>query len=243
MYCPMPSQGMTCGIDNPNIVAPEDQQEDWSIEHWVDPEQCLQTCLERDYCKAYRITGNAVDGWYCENFGLGLGVNGSNVISASAGTVWWDRNCQVHLPVSCHLCTGMELDIDDSTDWVHVQRPSTSDSHRRCSNRTVNLPDYSGLSANTIASSRRRSSAVARHNCSSDPPSSQRHQETRHAHPFLPRRIRIRLLRPLSRSSLFMLHLVRLTSPNFHRHNHEDRVDGINCKSYSTSVLVLMGLS
>ncbi|PVH75180.1 hypothetical protein DL98DRAFT_14703 [Cadophora sp. DSE1049] len=103
-YCAIPSKGMTCGISNPNIVAPEDQQEDWTIEHYYNPEQCQQVCLQHEGCKAYRVTRVPPDdpeGWNCEIFNLGLGVNGSNVISASKGDQWWDRNCGEHLPTEC----------------------------------------------------------------------------------------------------------------------------------------------
>lgn len=99
MYCPVPSKGMTCGLDS-NIIAPIDQGEDWSIEHYYNPEECQQVCLDHPLCKAYRVDGSAEKGWHCEIFNVGLGVNGSNVISAKPGTQWWDRNCQEHVPVS-----------------------------------------------------------------------------------------------------------------------------------------------
>mgnify|MGYP003636024918 CR=1 FL=1 len=105
-YCAIPSKGMTCGISNPNIVAPEDQQEDWTIEHLYNPEECQQVCLQHEGCKAYRVTQvppENPEAWNCEIFNLGLGVNGSNVISASKGDQWWDRNCGQHLPVSLSL--------------------------------------------------------------------------------------------------------------------------------------------
>ncbi|KAH7323531.1 hypothetical protein BKA65DRAFT_70605 [Rhexocercosporidium sp. MPI-PUGE-AT-0058] len=103
-YCAIPSRGMTCGISNPNIVAPEDQQEDWTIEHFYNPEECQQVCLQHDGCKAYRVTRIPPEdpvAWNCEIFNLGLGVNGSNVVSASKGDQWWDRNCGEHLPTEC----------------------------------------------------------------------------------------------------------------------------------------------
>ncbi|KAG4437320.1 hypothetical protein IFR05_007216 [Cadophora sp. M221] len=103
-YCAIPSPGMACGISNPNIVAPEDQQEDWTIEHLYSPEECQQVCLQREGCKAYRVMRVPPEdpiAWNCEIFNLGLGVNGSNVVSASKGDQWWDRNCGEHLPTEC----------------------------------------------------------------------------------------------------------------------------------------------
>ncbi|KAH6707849.1 hypothetical protein BKA61DRAFT_135198 [Leptodontidium sp. MPI-SDFR-AT-0119] len=95
---------MTCGISNPNIVAPEDQQEDWTIEHLYNPEECQQVCLQHEGCKSYRVTQVPPKdpvAWNCEIFNLGLGINGSNVVSASKGDQWWDRNCGEHLPTEC----------------------------------------------------------------------------------------------------------------------------------------------
>ncbi|KAF2735003.1 hypothetical protein EJ04DRAFT_563824 [Polyplosphaeria fusca] len=105
MYCPIPSKGATCGLDS-NIIAPIDQGEDWSIEHYYNPEECQQVCLEHPLCKAYRIDGSEEKGWGCEIFNVGLGVNGSNVISAKPGTQWWDRNCQQHIPTPCKAGTA-----------------------------------------------------------------------------------------------------------------------------------------
>ncbi|KAF1993380.1 hypothetical protein P154DRAFT_582865 [Amniculicola lignicola CBS 123094] len=101
--CPIPSPSMECGLGNPNIIAPADQEEDWSIEHYYNPTECQQVCLEHPLCKAYYITGSEQEGWHCEIFNKGLGPNGSNVISASTGgsKQWWDRNCQEHKPTQC----------------------------------------------------------------------------------------------------------------------------------------------
>jgi hypothetical protein len=93
---------MTCGISNPNIIAPADQGEDWSLERGEihNPVECHQACLQHPLCKAYRVVEDTNStNWDCEIFNVGLGVNGSNVISASKGDQWWDRDCQVHLEV------------------------------------------------------------------------------------------------------------------------------------------------
>ncbi|KAH7130458.1 hypothetical protein B0J11DRAFT_252449 [Dendryphion nanum] len=101
MYCPIPSAGMECGWDT-NTIAPIEQGEDWSIEHYYNPEECQQVCLERDACRAYRIDGSAQRGWNCEIFNVGLGANGTNLISPTPnGKQWWDRNCQKHIPAPC----------------------------------------------------------------------------------------------------------------------------------------------
>ncbi|KAF2649219.1 hypothetical protein K491DRAFT_211776 [Lophiostoma macrostomum CBS 122681] len=99
MYCPIPSAGMECGWDT-NTIAPAEQGEDWSIEHGYNPTECQQICLEHSGCKAYRIDGSDASGYHCEIFNVGLGVNGTNLISPTAkGTQWWDRDCQAHIPV------------------------------------------------------------------------------------------------------------------------------------------------
>ncbi|KAF2265762.1 hypothetical protein CC78DRAFT_567339 [Lojkania enalia] len=101
MYCPIPSQGMVCGVDS-NTIAPIDQGEDWSIEHYYNPEECQQVCLDHPLCKAYRVDGSPQSGWNCEIFNVGLGVNASHVINPTIpGTQWWDRNCQQHIPGPC----------------------------------------------------------------------------------------------------------------------------------------------
>lgn len=90
---------MECGWDS-NTIAPWDQQEDFSIEHFQTPEQCQQLCLQRSACRAYRVDG--VSNTYCEIFNVGLGVNASHVINPTrSGTQWWDRNCQQHVPAPC----------------------------------------------------------------------------------------------------------------------------------------------
>ena len=78
-------------------------KEIYSQEIFEDPWRCHQSCLEIDYCKAFRaapyISGDPDSGYTCDLFGLDLGENGSNVISASSGIQWWDRNCPVYVPV------------------------------------------------------------------------------------------------------------------------------------------------
>ncbi|ORY18993.1 hypothetical protein BCR34DRAFT_582557 [Clohesyomyces aquaticus] len=100
-YCPIPSAGMECAWSNPNIIAPLDQGEDWSIERGEIPNdtECQQICLQHPACKAYWVNGP----YSCEIFNVGLGVNASNVISASKGgnPQWWDRNCPDHVPTEC----------------------------------------------------------------------------------------------------------------------------------------------
>lgn len=100
-YCPIPSPGMTCGISNPNIIAPDAQGEDWSLERGDihNATECHQACLQHPLCRAYRAAIDNDGNFDCEIFNVGLGVNGSNVISASKGDQWWDRDCQVHLEV------------------------------------------------------------------------------------------------------------------------------------------------
>lgn len=103
LLCPIPSPSMECGWDS-NTIAPIDQQEDFSIEHFQTPEQCQQICLQRSACRAYRIDGNttADTAVYCEIFNLGLGVNASHVRNPTpGGSQWWDRNCQMHVPKPC----------------------------------------------------------------------------------------------------------------------------------------------
>ncbi|KAF2690429.1 hypothetical protein K458DRAFT_103184 [Lentithecium fluviatile CBS 122367] len=105
MFCPIPSSGMECGWDS-NTVAPIEQGEDWSIEHYYNPEECQQVCLEHKLCRAYRIDGNTQNGWSCEIFNVGLGRNASNVINPTAsGSQWWDRNCLAHIPTACRQST------------------------------------------------------------------------------------------------------------------------------------------
>ncbi|KAF1846658.1 uncharacterized protein K460DRAFT_406852 [Cucurbitaria berberidis CBS 394.84] len=100
-FCPSPSPAMECGWDS-NTIAPLDQQEDHSIEHFQTPEECQQLCLERKACKAYRIDGKT--NTYCEIFNVGLGKNASNVINPTPnGNQWWDRNCGEHVPTPCRL--------------------------------------------------------------------------------------------------------------------------------------------
>ncbi|KAF2473768.1 uncharacterized protein BDR25DRAFT_341045 [Lindgomyces ingoldianus] len=101
--CPIPSPSMECGWSNPNIIAPLDQGEDWSIEHYYNSTECQQVCLEHPACKAYRVENADQGGSNCEIFNVGIGVNGSNVISASKGGVpqWWDRDCPDHAPTEC----------------------------------------------------------------------------------------------------------------------------------------------
>lgn len=65
MYCPIPSSGMECGWDT-NTIAPIDQGEDYSIEHYYNPEECQQVCLEHPLCRAYRVDGSDANGWSCE---------------------------------------------------------------------------------------------------------------------------------------------------------------------------------
>lgn len=98
MYCPSPSPDMECGWDS-NTVAPIDQGEDWSIEHYYNNTECQQICLERSACKAYRLQ-DGVSG--CEIFNVGLGKGASNVRNPTPhGSQWWDRNCQTHVPGAC----------------------------------------------------------------------------------------------------------------------------------------------
>jgi hypothetical protein len=97
---------MVCGISNPNIIAPLDQGEIYGIEIFEDPWRCHQSCLENGACKSFRaapyIAGDPSSGYTCDIFAEDLGENGSNVISASVGYQWWDRNCPVYIPVSKH---------------------------------------------------------------------------------------------------------------------------------------------
>jgi hypothetical protein len=87
---------MECGW-NSNTIAPLDQGEDWSIEHYYNNTECQQVCLEHPNCKAYRLQ-DGITG--CDIFNVALGAGGSNIISATpSGSQWWDRDCQKHIPV------------------------------------------------------------------------------------------------------------------------------------------------
>jgi hypothetical protein len=87
---------MECGWDS-NTIAPLDQGEDWSIEHYYNNTECQQVCLDHPNCKAYRLQ-DGITG--CDIFNVALGAGGSNIISATpSGSQWWDRDCQKYIPV------------------------------------------------------------------------------------------------------------------------------------------------
>ncbi|KAF2020012.1 hypothetical protein BU24DRAFT_131256 [Aaosphaeria arxii CBS 175.79] len=125
MFCPSPSPDMECGWDT-NTVAPIEQGEDWSIEHFISPEECHQVCLQRSSCKAYRIDGTGPGSWYCEIFNVGLGKNGANLRNPTpSGSQWWDRSCPTHLPAGCKPAQAPETTVPILTSPPPTPSPAS----------------------------------------------------------------------------------------------------------------------
>ncbi|KAF2676467.1 hypothetical protein K458DRAFT_437246, partial [Lentithecium fluviatile CBS 122367] len=112
VICPHPSPGMECGYDddyNSNtdwggLDCPESPDGFCEILGRYDPyltrEECQQKCLNDERCKSYQY------GWIaeipCRLFNVGLGKNASHVHHPTpSGSMFWDRNCQNHVPEGC----------------------------------------------------------------------------------------------------------------------------------------------
>jgi hypothetical protein len=64
-------------------------------------EECHQICLADPKCKSYQVDAK-YNYWPCRIFYIPLGTNATNVPSPTpGGKIWWDRNCQAHLPSQC----------------------------------------------------------------------------------------------------------------------------------------------